>query len=61
MSVKVQFILACEASVSDTRTNVKNVKMIQILSDSIVYSFPVTTQPISLHPELANIHPLNKR
>ena len=53
MSIKVQFTLACEASATDAKTNVKNVKTIQILSHATIYTFPVTAQSISLHPELA--------
>lgn len=56
MSVKVQFLIACEASPVDSKTSVKNFKSIQVLGESVVYSFLPTDQPSAMHPELSK-HP----
>lgn len=50
--VKAKFRFACEASSSDAKSNVRNVKCITLDGDSISYSFPDDLQNITTHPEL---------
>lgn len=51
--IKVLFTLSCEASPTDSKSNVRNVKSIQIIGEDQIYKFPGNLQLINLHPELA--------
>lgn len=53
-AIKIIFSFAVEASPSDLKTNVRNVKTMQIAGEHTVYGFPAKMQNfISLHSELA--------
>lgn len=51
--VKAKFRFACEASSSDSKSNVRNVKCITLQGDTISYRFPDDLQSVTLHSELS--------
>lgn len=52
--MKVAFSFTIEASPSEQKTKVRNIKTIQIADEKVVYGFPASMQNVNLHPELAN-------
>lgn len=51
--IKVVFILSCETSPTESKNNVPNVKSVQIIGEDVIYEFPLNTQLITQHQELA--------
>ena len=50
--MKVKFLLACEASPTDAKTNLKRIKQIQRLDDELIYVFPSEFQSPASHTAL---------